>query len=98
MPNNYNSKLAKFSETASTDMQINGLRLIYLMAAEVSREIQARKQSKAPPKTRTYLTFLYIQTLFQKGPGKQRLTAKGKERDLMRSEGSKVTIGNFFKH
>lgn len=37
-----------YSETTSTDMQINGLRLIYLMAAEVSREIQARKQSKAP--------------------------------------------------
>ena len=37
-----------------------------------------------------YLTPFYIQEPFQEGPEKESLTAKGKERDLMRSEGSKV--------
>lgn len=88
----YNSKLAIFSETASTGMQMNAVRLIYLMASEISREIQTSRHIKAPPlETRMYLTLLYIQAPFQEGPGKGSLTAKGKDRDLMRSEGSKVT-------
>lgn len=39
-----NLKLVKFSETASTALQINGLRLIYLTATEISREIQDSRQ------------------------------------------------------
>lgn len=73
-------------------MKINGLRQIYQVAAETSRETEIAGRSKFHlSETRAYVSLPLYPGPMEDEPGKDSLIAKGKEKVLTRSESSTMT-------